>query len=115
MFRESVRDILECEDYEVVEVSDGKYALEIINDKPFDLLITDIIMPEIEGIELAMRVKRAIPKLGIIGMTGGGRNVTPQQITAMCGPLMFDTILHKPFLAEELLREVKCWINKSAV
>lgn len=57
--------------HEVVEASDGRYALKYIpNIKP-DILITDIFMPDIDGIELISKVKELYPDLYIIAMSAG--------------------------------------------
>lgn len=88
-FRESVRDILEEEGYEVIDVEDGRYALPVIEKEQIDLLLTDILMPDIEGIELAMRTKELKPDLKIIGMTGGGKFNDSHNVQKMCSNNFF--------------------------
>ena len=105
-FRESVRDILEIEGYQVIECGDGKEALPILEKQQIDLMITDILMPEIEGIELVSKTKKIKPTLNIIGMTGGGRMVSADKVRKMCLPVFFGPVLNKPFLQEELLAQV---------
>ncbi|RDD61913.1 response regulator [Ferruginivarius sediminum] len=57
--------------HEVREAGDGFAALDALDEKtPFDLLITDIVMPGMDGIELALRVARDMPELPVLLMTG---------------------------------------------
>ena len=105
-FRGSVRDILEIEGYQVIEVLDGKYALPVIEEEHVDLVITDILMPETEGNELAVRINDSKPDMKIIGMTGGGQIGSAETVKNLCITDLFATILKKPFLEEELLTEV---------
>jgi len=73
MFLKSILDILEMYDYEICSASSGEAALKIMRDKHIDLLITDIVMPGLEGVALSEMAKANNPKLSIIAMTGGGR------------------------------------------
>ena len=107
-FRESVRDIIKIEYYQVIEAKNGEEALSIIENKngQVDLVITDMLMPEIEGNELAEKIKRLRPNLKIIGMTGGGRIGTADTVVKMAVAPLFETILRKPFLAEDLIAQI---------
>lgn len=73
MIRELLRQILEKEGYEIIEASDGSKASLILSEKPTDLVITDIIMPDKEGIETIRELKKDYPNVKIIAMSGGGR------------------------------------------
>ncbi len=106
-FRESVYDILELEGFEVIEAEDGKYALPILENEDVHLVITDILMPEIEGIDLVSKIKKLKPNLKVIGMTGGGRIGSAEQVKSMCSSFFFETVLSKPFLVEDLIAEVE--------
>ncbi len=110
-FRESVRDILLLEDYEVIEVSDGKYALPIVEKQAVDLVLTDILMPETEGVELNLKINKMKPGLKVIGMTGGGRMLEQGSVVEMCRDFSFETMLCKPFTMEELLATVEQALN----
>jgi CheY-like chemotaxis protein len=54
----------------VTAVDDGLQALEALNEPKFDLLITDVVMPGLDGIALALKVARDRPELPILMMTG---------------------------------------------
>ena len=106
-FRSSVSQILRLEDYDVVDVSDGKDALPYLKSNSVDLVITDILMPEVEGNELATKIKEQHPDLSVIGMTGGGRIGDAETVKKMCLNNLFHAVLKKPFVSEELLNYVK--------
>jgi YesN/AraC family two-component response regulator len=53
------------------EAGDGKEGLQKLAEHPYDLVITDILMPEMEGIEMIMHVKRRFPNQKIIAISGG--------------------------------------------
>ena len=60
--------------YEIVEACNGKEGLKLYREKKPDLVITDLIMPEKEGIETITELKRIDPSVKIIAISGGGRN-----------------------------------------
>ena len=71
---ESVRTFvtraLELRGFEVTAAQDGLQALECLKEGPFDLLVTDIVMPGLDGIGLALKVTRDYPELPVLLMTG---------------------------------------------
>jgi signal transduction histidine kinase/CheY-like chemotaxis protein len=70
IMRKLVSDILETEGYEVESFNDPKVALEKLKTEKFDFLLTDIKMPELDGIELVKKVHQINPETGAIFMTG---------------------------------------------
>ena len=65
-------DLLSEWDYEVIGFTSGKQALETLRDRDFDLLITDLVMPEMSGIELIQSALQIQPLLVCIVITGQG-------------------------------------------
>jgi len=106
-----VRSILELEGYDVLEAEDGADALGLIRIEEFDLLITDILMPGMEGIELVREARKLRPRLKTLGMTGGGEMGVHK--IAHLSRTFFDAFLEKPFEQETLLSEVR-ELEKSA-
>jgi two-component system cell cycle response regulator CpdR len=68
--REFIRRVLEQRGHEVVTVSDGAEALVKLRKGPFDLLLTDIGMPNMDGLELALKVARDQPEMPVLMMSG---------------------------------------------
>ena len=69
--RSVLKEMFELEGFDVVEAGDGKEAIIAQKQNPADLVITDIFMPEKEGIETIMDLKKDYPDLKIIAMSGG--------------------------------------------
>ncbi|MFI5356407.1 MAG: response regulator [Opitutales bacterium] len=105
-----IRDIagllLESAGYKVCCAADGRAALLALDEQPFDLVITDMLMPEMDGVELMAAIRRQNPDQRIIAMSGGGR--APKEsylkIGHLCGA---HELLSKPFNREQLLRVVE--------
>ena len=74
--RKLLRKHLQSKGYEVTEAADGKEALARYRENPPDLMITDIVMPEKEGIGLIMDLKKEFPDLKVIAISGGGLNAS---------------------------------------
>ena len=70
MMRKLIVNLFRNEGYEFEEASDGIEALELIDHEAFDLVITDIIMPKMEGIELIIQARKKFPDLKIIAISG---------------------------------------------
>jgi DNA-binding response OmpR family regulator len=89
----------------VTTAADGKEAMRLVEGNAFDLVITDIVMPEKEGLETIMELRRKTPALKIIAMSGGG-SVAPEDYLSMARAFGAAQTLAKPFLGEELLAAV---------
>jgi len=59
--------------YLVSDAADGKAALSLFHKDPVDVVITDILMPEMEGLETIIELRRAAPDLKVIAISGGGK------------------------------------------
>ena len=89
--------------HEVIELNDGlKVSRTLAAEKP-DILVTDIIMPRVEGLEVIINVRETHPDLPIVAMSGGGRIVDAGHLES-AGELGADATLEKPFDEQELLR-----------
>ena len=101
-FRQPLREILRAAGYEVRTAPEGKVALQLFRQRPFDLVVTDLIMPEKEGLETIMELKQIEPGLKIIAMSGGGR-VDAGDYLPMAEMLGASATLAKPFEVEKIL------------
>ena len=110
--RASLRSILEDEGHEVEEEVDGARALRRFAGHPSDLVITDVYMPEMNGIEFAMRVQEAFPEAKIIGMSGGGFLPGASVLEALQA-LGAVGKLEKPLDADEVIRVVKSALGET--
>lgn len=103
--RFTIRDILETAGHVVDEAANGNEAIASQVADPFDLIITDIVMPEKEGVETIIELRRDYPDLKIIAISGGGRTKN-MDFLKFADEFGADKILAKPFSEEELLERV---------
>ena len=90
----------------VSTASNGEAALGLMSKDVFDVVVTDIIMPKKEGIELITTVKRDFPGTKIIAMSGGGR-LSAKGYLRSAKILGADKVFMKPFDHNEMLSAVK--------
>ena len=102
--------VLNAEGYSVIEVADGRSALDVLYSQPVDLLLTDIMMPGMTGIELLERAREIKPDLRAIVMTGHKTS------DAVIGALRNRAceFLEKPFRTEELLDTVRSVLGRDS-
>jgi len=109
-FRQMLRQMLEHAGYEVIEAADGEQGEQLYRQQPTDLIITDIFMPEKEGIETIIEMKHEFPDVKIIAMSGGGRN-NGLRYLKHAEHLGADRIFEKPFGRQELLSAIAEILN----
>jgi DNA-binding response OmpR family regulator len=100
--------------HKVMPARDGRDALTLLNHAPVDLIITDLLMPEQDGIELILRVRRCRPKLPILAISGGGNRFRGEYYLQMAKVIGATRLLPKPFTAESLLAEVSALLLPAA-
>ncbi len=106
--RETLQAVLEEEGYEVVTASNGKKAEELCREERPDLVITDIIMPEKDGLETIADLQRNFPDLKIIAITGAGSGRGKGFNYLECAELLgARRVLGKPFGRSDLLNLIK--------
>ena len=100
-----LRMTLEQAGYEVMGAADGNFASEMQREQPADVLITDIIMPDCEGLETIRQFRREFPEVRIIAISGGGK-VQPDDYLRMAGRFGADRVFTKPVDRAALLGAV---------
>ncbi len=105
-FREMFAELLRRNNYEVIETSDGRYATELYAEHQPALVITDIIMPEKEGIETILDLRRMHGNLKIIAISGGGRTNAMDNLRS-AHLLGAERTFEKPFENSEILQAIK--------
>ncbi|WP_179508085.1 cell cycle two-component system response regulator CpdR [Sphingomonas melonis] len=101
VMREYLTRALERAGYAVAAVDRGTAAMPLLETESFDLLLTDIVMPEMDGIELARRAAELVPGLRVMFITGFAA------VTLKAGREMPNArVLSKPFHLRDLVAEV---------
>jgi len=104
-YRGIVAQLLARAGHEVTEAADGKAGITCYRAQPFDLVFTDMIMAEMDGLEVIREIRRLNPQARIVAMSGGVA-VAPRAYLQLAGHLGADRTLLKPFTAATLLGTV---------
>lgn len=102
----SLAMVLEAKGFAVLTADDGKAGMGVFHQNRPDIVVTDIIMPNQEGIETIMQMRRARPNTKIIAMSGGGR-VGNSDFLEIASKLGADLTLLKPFDGDLLIGTIQ--------
>lgn len=100
--------------YSVVCANNGKQAIELLRQRSFDIVVTDVLMPEADGLEVLMHVRGMNPKPAVIPMSGGGEMLPRPYALHAAVNLGGQKPLVKPFTLQQLLDAVQSVAGKSA-
>ncbi len=110
ILRNALAEILELDGHTVTEGNNGLAAFNLQKSNPHDLMITDLFMPRVNGMEAIMNARYEFPDMRIIAMSGGSKYLTHDflQHTTTFGASAF---LRKPFGKKEFLNTVNIVLN----
>lgn len=103
--RTTIRQMLQKAGYEVITAANGNQALAAFAIRPADLVVVDMIMPEKDGVETIIDLRRRHPGVRVLAMSGGGRTRNLDFLN-YAGQVGARGILPKPFTRDELLTAV---------
>lgn len=101
--RAYLRVALESQGYEVLTAENGRSALSFLEGHKVDVVLTDLFMPEMDGIETLAELRRRFPGIKVIAMSGKPTSYAP----VVAEELGAARVLKKPFELEELLAALK--------
>lgn len=93
--------------YDVTAVADGQQALDVLVNERFAVLVTDIVMPNVDGIALALKAVRLFPDLRIVMISGYAQ----ERMRAHNLDALVHRVIAKPFAMEEICGAVKDALN----
>jgi two-component system response regulator (stage 0 sporulation protein F) len=99
-----LRTVLEAAGHEVREASNGRIGLALYRDRPPDLVITDIRMPEMSGLDMILELTREFLNAKVIAISG---EQGEEHVLGVAKLLGARQTLHKPFSMEQLLNAVR--------
>lgn len=103
--RRAIRRHLQSDGHEVIEAPDGKVGMRLFREHPTDLVVTDLFMPEQEGLETIRELRRSSKDIKILVVTGAVPGST-LDFRAQATMLGAGATLGKPFTRDELLGAV---------
>jgi prepilin-type N-terminal cleavage/methylation domain-containing protein len=105
LLRAALAGLLARANYEVFQADNGRVALQKLAQQPVDVVVTDMLMPEMDGVETIVALKRLYPELKIMAISGGG--ITPaEDHLQIARALRADKVLAKPLLPGEFLQAI---------
>ncbi len=102
-----LREMLEQDGHEVCEAENGMVAQRRFREQGFDLLITDLVMPEKNGLNLILDIKKECPQVRIVAISGGGGITGRFEYLPIAKLVGAASILEKPFYKEQLQSAVE--------
>jgi len=104
--REMIRMSLARRKFTVVEAANGKEAILRFKPSITDLVVTDLIMPDEDGLRVIMKLKELKPSLKVIAISGGGK-AGPGSYLNLAKALGADIIYSKPFSINEMISKIE--------
>lgn len=109
--REMIATVLEDETFIPFQAEHGRQAIEILHQRPIDLVVSDITMPVMDGLELGIYCRQKFPHIPFVLMSGGSRELqnhdgdkylqTAMELTGAC------CVLYKPFSLGEFIQVIR--------
>jgi CheY-like chemotaxis protein len=111
--REAVCEMLQQAGYEALSVENGRLAVNIHRSDPVDLIITDLFMPDTDGLEIIYQFRHEFPDVKIIAISGGGSRGLVE-LLSVAKKMGAQRALMKPFSWEDLISAVQELLAKPA-
>jgi CheY-like chemotaxis protein len=108
-----LKRLLERSGHEATTASNGFEALNCLDQGLFEIVVADIIMPDMDGIELIMTIRVKHPLLKVIAMSGGGR-ISAEEYLKMARLLKVNHTFQKPIKTAEFLNVINDLLTGSA-
>ena len=105
--RQVMASYLELDKHEITVAADGKQGIAQLQSQAFDLVITDLIMPEQDGLEVLMWLKKQPHRPKVIAVSGGSPSLDLNYLMSMAQLLSVDKALQKPIGFETLTTAVR--------
>jgi DNA-binding response OmpR family regulator len=110
LVRSTLEDTLSSAGFKVVTAANGAHAVNMMNGNAVDLVITDIMMPQVDGIETIRRLREQHGGVKILAISGGGPNLGTGLLD-LARKIGADRSLPKPFMPNDLLDAVREMLN----
>lgn len=92
--------------HHVYPATSGRAGLKLLKEREFDLVITDIFMPEVDGFEIIMHVNTLYPRPHVIVMSGFSGKAKFDSLPDVAAALGVEQVLYKPFSIDDLLKSL---------
>ncbi len=107
LLRNGVQEMLELHDFHVIGAGDGLEALEWLEEAHVDLVITDLVMPHMDGVDFVRRLREKRPSLPVIVVSGSSKSVMDRYGIHTLDIPGANASLSKPFKSADLIQQVQ--------
>lgn len=107
LLRAGVQEMLELQGFMVITAANGEQALACLAEKHIDLIITDLVMPKMDGIDFVQLLRKSWPDIPVIVVSGSTRNIMQRYGIDTIQVPGADASLSKPFKGVDLVAQVK--------
>ncbi len=107
LLREGVQEFLEMNDFTVVGAGDGVEALQWLQETPIDLVVTDLVMPKLDGVDFVAKLRQSHPNLPVIVVSGSSNSVIARYGLKSIEIPGANASIPKPFRSADLLAKIK--------
>jgi len=107
LLRAGVQEVLEIQGYKVISAPDGQQALAILTAESIDLIITDLVMPKMDGVDFVKQLREIKPDLPVIVVSGSTRNIMQRYGIDSIQVPGANASLPKPFKSVDLIEQVR--------
>lgn len=107
LLRAGVQEVLEIQGYQVITAPDGQQALACLATEDIDLIITDLVMPKMDGIDFVKQLREIRPELPVIVVSGSTRNIMQRYGIDSIQVPGANASLPKPFKSVDLIEQVR--------
>ena len=104
--RDVLYEMMTMEGYSAMTAANGLEALKLLEIHRFDCIITDIVMPEKEGLETILHIRKHFPDLPVIAMSGGAR-IKPESYLDLAKQFGARYVFPKPFVKKDIVAAIK--------
>lgn len=114
LLRTGVQEMLEIQGYAVITAQNGHMALACLSDHKVDLIITDLVMPKMDGIDFVEQLRKISPDVPVIVVSGSTRNIMQRYGIDNIQVPGANASLPKPFKGVDLLAEIERLLTPEA-
>ena len=107
LLRAGVQEMLEIQGYEVVTAQNGSLALACLSERPVDLIITDLVMPQMDGIDFVAQLRKLNAEVPVIVVSGSTRNIMQRYGIDTIQVPGANASLPKPFKGADLMAQIQ--------
>jgi DNA-binding NtrC family response regulator len=108
-----LRMVLERHGYEVITAANGREGIRLFEELPADLVVSDILMPEMDGLEALQELRRISPNLKLIAVSGGGARLK-MDVLKVAEYLGASATFEKPYKIDDILAAIRQLLSEKS-